>query len=168
MKNILMILFLAILLFACNKEQNEEAESTSGQMPGMSMQETAGEAGIAISDAWVRPAGKNTNTGMFLNIKNNTDTPDTLTGAESDVAEKTEVHETFKKGDDMMGMREVDYLVVKPHETFVFKPMDHHIMLIKLNKDIAMGDTVTVNLLFKHAGEVPVKAVAKEQMPMKM
>ena len=61
----------------------------------------------------------------------------------------------------MMGMREVENVVIKPHSTFQFKPGAHHVMFINLKNDIKKGEKTEVTLYFKVAGkmkvEVPIK-----------
>lgn len=60
-----------------------------------------------------------------------------------------------------MGMRHVDYVVIADGDTVVFKPRDLHVMLMKLNNDVLIGDTGTVALMFKNAGNIEVKGVVK-------
>jgi periplasmic copper chaperone A len=120
---------------------------------------------IEIQNAWLRTAGAGMNTAMFFDIVNNSDKPDTLYKVESDLAELVQIHETYKNG-DMMGMREVKNVVVKPHSTFKFKPGGHHVMFINLKNDIKEGDKTEVTFFFKVAGkmkvEVPIKNMITE------
>ena len=120
---------------------------------------------IDIQNAWLRTSGEGMNTAMFFDAVNNTDKPDTLYKVESNLAELVQMHETYTKG-DMMGMREVKNVVIKPHSTFKFKPGEHHIMFIKLKRDLKEGEKIKVTLYFKTAGkmkvEVPVKNMITE------
>ena len=120
---------------------------------------------IEIQNAWLRTASAGMNTAMFFDIVNNSDKADTLYKVESDLAELVQIHETYKNG-DMMGMREVKNVVVKPKSNFKFKPGGHHVMFINLKNDIKEGEKSEVTLYFKVAGkmkvEVPIKNMITE------
>lgn len=116
---------------------------------------------IKIKDAWIRPGAKEMNTAMYFTIENNGNKPDTLYMVKSKLAQKTEVHESYSK-DGMMGMRPAELVVIKPKSLFKFNPGGHHIMLIKLKKDLKSGSEGEVTLFFKKAGVVKVKAKVKK------
>lgn len=111
---------------------------------------------LEIKDAWMRPAAKEMNSALYFKIVNNSDKPDTLYKISSDVAELAQIHETYKKENDMMGMREAKNIIVKPHSIFEFKPMGYHIMLINVNRDLKIGDKTEADLFFKNAGEIKI------------
>lgn len=123
---------------------------------------------IKIIDPWMRVGAEGKATGLFFKIENNSDKADTLYKAEFDLAGKVEIHETYDAGNDMMGMREVGMIVVPAKSTFELKPGAHHVMLMKLKKDIKKGDEGEITLFFKQAGEIKIKAQAKEMMMKKM
>ena len=116
---------------------------------------------IEIENAWMRPSSKNMATALYFTVENKTEFADTLYMVDSDIAGKVEMHETYSQ-DDMMGMREVGMIVMKSGETFELKPGAHHIMLMKLNKDIKDGDEAEFILYFKQAGEIKITATAKK------
>lgn len=161
MKKLVIISLSLFIFFGCNEKKEEQVSAKSEMKQVIS--ET--EEGIHIVDAWVRPAAMNRNTGVFLKVMNHTNENDTLVKAISTIAEKTEVHETFKQGEDMMGMREVEYLVMEAGKVFVFKPMSYHIMLINLSENLTIGKEIDITLIFKKAGEVKIKAVVEDKMP---
>ena len=130
------------------------------------VEETVQSKDLSIEDPWIRPANSGTNTALFFKVVNGTDKPDTLYGAESNLAEIVEVHETYQKGADMMGMRHVDMVEIPAGEELEFKPRDLHIMLIRLFDDLAVADSGEVNLLFKGAGQIKVKAVVRDMPAM--
>lgn len=117
---------------------------------------------IKISDPWVRPAFENSNSAIYFQIENNSGKSDFLTGVESEIAQLTEIHETFSEGDKLM-MRKIESVEIKANSKFEFKPRAHHIMLIKLKKDLKIGDKVEFTLIFKNAGNKNVVAVIKEK-----
>jgi copper(I)-binding protein len=122
---------------------------------------------VNISDAWIRPAGAETNTGVFFIVTNDSDKPDTLFNAKSNLAEVVEVHETFKRENDMMGMRKVSFVVIPPNSTVRFKPRDLHVMLIKLKKDVALGTHGKLTLQFRNSGDIQINAIVRDMPKMK-
>lgn len=123
------------------------------------------EEKIKIKDPWMRISAEGQSTALFMKIENTSDVADTLYKVECDFAGRVEIHETYQK-DDMMGMREVPFIVIPPKSTFELKPRSHHIMVIKLKKDIKKGTQEEFTLYFKQAGKLKVKATAQEmQMP---
>lgn len=115
---------------------------------------------IEISSAWARPAEEGRNSAAYMQIYNGTDQPDTLIAVESEIAGKAEVHETYEE-EGMMGMRPAGVLAIKSDSVFNLQPGGIHIMLMKLNKSIAEGDSILLKLLFSNSGfkniSVPVK-----------
>jgi copper(I)-binding protein len=158
MKSVQIIIsVLIILLFGCTSEKNERQMEHSKETLSV---ENTGK--LIIEDAWVRVGAKGRNTAMFMNIMNGTELTDTLISAESDAAVLVEVHETYKRENDMMGMREVENIIIPPLTQVSLKPRGLHVMLINLNEDIQIGDTVEATLQFTKAGSISVKGVAKE------
>lgn len=122
---------------------------------------------ITIKDAWIRPAAAKANSALFFEVVNNSSSPDTLLLAKSNLSEIVELHETYIKENDIMGMREVHKVVIPAKGTVFFKPRSLHIMLIGLLKDIHLGEQHEVTLLFKNAGAIKVKAVVRDMPKMK-
>ena len=116
---------------------------------------------IKINDPWIRPSSENMATALYFTIENSGSNADTLIKVESDIASKVEIHETYSEG-DMMGMRQTDFIIVEGKSSFELKPGGHHVMLMKLKKDINAGDKESFILLFKQAGEIKITATAKK------
>ena len=119
---------------------------------------------IKIVDPWMRVGAQGQATGLFFKIENNSDKADTLYKVDFEPAGKIEIHETYDAGDDMMGMREVKQIVIPAKSSFELKPGAHHVMLMKLKRDIIKGYEGTVTLYFKQAGKITIKAQAKDMM----
>jgi len=130
---------LTLLSFSCGK--NEEPK-------------------IEIEKEWIRNGSEGMNTALFFDVVNSGKEADTLYKVASDLAELVQIHETYTQG-DRMGMREVENVVIEPNSTFSFKPRAHHVMFIKLKRNLEEGENVEVVLFFKVSGEkkitVPVK-----------
>lgn len=116
---------------------------------------------IKIKDAWMRPSSEKMATALYFVIENKSETADTLFQVDSDLAERVEIHETYSEG-EMMGMRKVDFIVIEGNSSFTLKPGAHHIMLMKLKKNINVGDKGEFVLHFKQAGEIKITATAKK------
>ncbi|MDX1372377.1 MAG: copper chaperone PCu(A)C [Nitrososphaeraceae archaeon] len=115
---------------------------------------------INITDTWMRPNGKGMATALYFKINNTGSISDTLYKVESNLAQKIEIHETYESG-DVMGMREVENIIIDPKTSFELKPGSHHIMLLKLKQDIKIGDKGEFILYFKIVGKITITAVAK-------
>lgn len=122
---------------------------------------------IKIKEPWMRISAQSQSTALFMKIENEGEKPDTLYKVECDFAGKVEIHETYKDG-DMMGMRPVEQIVIPAKSEFELKPRAHHIMVIKLKKDIKKGSTEEFTLYFKQAGKMKIKATAQEMQMQKM
>lgn len=118
------------------------------------------QGNLEIKDAWVRPGGKGMNTALYFKVENTSDKADTLLSVKSSIADVVQTHETYKKG-DMMGMREVKNISLKPNSTFEFKPGSYHVMVIGLKEDLRENDTAEFTLHFKNASNIKVKASVK-------
>jgi copper(I)-binding protein len=116
---------------------------------------------IKIKDAWMRPSSEKMATALYFTIENKSETADTLFQVDSDLAERVEIHETYSEG-EMMGMRKVEMIVIEGNSSFELKPGAHHIMLMKLKKNINDGDKGEFVLHFKQAGEMKITATAKK------
>lgn len=117
---------------------------------------------LKVEGAWLRPAGKGMNSALYFEIVNNSNKPDTLYKVTSPAAELVQIHETFKTN-GLMGMREVRFVVVKPHSTLTFRPGGYHVMFIKLKKDFKVNGKVDAVLYFKTNKEIKIKALVKRQ-----
>ncbi len=115
----------------------------------------AGHGDIRIDGVWARAAMAGRNSAVYLHIDNRGEEPDRLVGAASDVAEKTELHETVMEG-DRMTMRPVDGIDVPDGSHAHLEPGGYHVMLIGLRRKLAEGDSFPLRLTFERAGTVEV------------
>lgn len=128
--------------------------------------QNASKAKITINDPWIRPAASGANTGLFFEVVNNTNKPDTLIDAKSNLSTIVELHETYQKSEGVMGMRQIRSVAIPAKSTVRFKPRDLHIMLIELKKDMRTGSYGELKLRFKNAGIVRVKPVVRDMPRM--
>ena len=146
----------------------------AAQSPSTSMREEA----ITIESAWARnsaagmmtpasggmmtPGATGARGAAYMVIKNGGQTGDALIGATSDVADKTEVHETKMDGDNVT-MMPVARIAVPARGSVELKPGGYHVMFIGLKQPMKVGEKVILNLKFEKAGTIPVQAEVREQ-----
>ena len=103
---------------------------------------------IEIRKAWARPAAKGATGGAYLTIFNGTGRTERLIGISSDASESTGIHESYRNKDGMSGMRPAGELPIEAGSKLVMKPGGYHIMMMKLKRDLQIGDSVSVRLMF--------------------
>ena len=114
-------------------DMQDDAGNETTDMPGMTM--------------------SGTNSAAYFMIMNDGDEADTLIGASSEVASSTEMHET-RIENDVAQMAPVQRVDVPAHGSIEFRPGGYHVMLVGLNQDLIVGDTLKLTLQFEKSGEV--------------
>ena len=127
-------------------------------------------ADIEIEGAYARASIPNMpNSAAFFVIKNNSDKDIAITSANSDVAEKNELH-THIKENKMMKMMKIEKLVVPAKSSLELKSGGDHVMLMGLKKELKAGDEISLELSFsdgdKKSIKVPVKDLASTMHKM--
>ena len=108
---------------------------------------------IEVSQAWARATTSTARVGGVFLTMTATGGSDRVVSASSPVAERVELHETIREG-DVMKMREVLHLSVRPDQPTVLKPGGHHIMLIGLKQQLKRGATFPLTITFERAPSV--------------
>ena len=152
-RNLTLMILAAAFIFSCGEKKQDEPVTKDNSVM------KAGQ--LVVENAWTRVGAENGNSAMYFDIVNNTSVNDTLIGVASDAAELVEIHETFKRDENKMGMRQVENVPLPAGSTFFFKPMGHHIMLINLMRDLKAGDTVKAVLKFRNSGELKINSPVK-------
>lgn len=108
----------------------------------------AAHAEVTAANVWARPAvAGQTATGVFMKLQ--TTDPVTLIGGSTPAAQSVEVHE-MKMDGDVMKMRRLDKgLPLSPDKATELAPGGLHIMLIGLEKPLAVGDKIPLTLQFE-------------------
>ena len=127
-------------------------------------------ADIEIEGAYARASIPNApNSAAFFVIKNNSDKDIAITSANSDIAEKNELH-THIKENQMMKMMKIEKLVVPAKSSLELKSGGDHVMLMGLKKELKVGDEISLELSFsdgdKKSIKVPVKDLASTMHKM--
>jgi periplasmic copper chaperone A len=123
-----------------------------------------------VTNVWGRPALAGNNTAFYLNLSNGTATADALIGAAVAVCQTVELHESYDRGEGVMGMRPVENqrLALTSGGMAQLKPGGLHVMCIRTTQDLAVGDEVQVTLTFEQAGEAVVTAEISDAVEMDM
>jgi copper(I)-binding protein len=115
---------------------------------------------IVIKDQWIRPGAEKMATALYFTLENNGSEADTLYAVETDIAKMVQIHETYTDG-DMMGMREVGKIIIEPESSVKLEPGGKHIMVMRLKRDIKIGDEINFTLYFRNADKISITAEAK-------
>ncbi|MEZ4413722.1 MAG: copper chaperone PCu(A)C [Gemmatimonadales bacterium] len=114
---------------------------------------SAASGTIRISHAVVPASPSPTDASGFMVIDNQGTTADSLIGVSSPDAEMVMLHQTTEQGMDM-----VDGVAIPAGGRVPLAPGGYHLMLQGLTHQAAVGDTITVRLVFSKAGDVVVRA----------
>lgn len=111
---------------------------------------------LAIGHPWSRPAAVGMNGVGYLTVTNAGTTPDTLIAVETPVAGKAALHTGSVKGGVMRMGKMAHGLTIPPGGKATLAPGGDHLMLLKLNRPLKVGDKVAATLVFRRAGRVAV------------
>ena len=119
-------------------------------------------ADVEIDGAYARASIPNVpNSAAFFVIKNNSDKDIAITSANSDIAEKNELH-THIKENKMMKMMKIEKLVVPAKSSLELKSGGDHVMLIGLKKELKAGDEISLELSFSDGDKKEIKVPVKD------
>lgn len=121
-------------------------------------------AEIEIKDSWARATVPNARTGAIYMVFHNTGKDDALVGANTELAMRTEVHQTSMDADGMMSMDHMDEVALPKGVEVAFAPGGYHVMLMGLKQQLQPGYEIPLTLTFKSGLErairVPIKPIA--------
>jgi copper(I)-binding protein len=119
-------------------------------------------AAPTIDGAWARAAAAGSNSAAYFTIKGATGQADALVSASSADAGMVELNETTTDAAGMAGMAPIDRIDVAAGATVVLEPGGYHVMLMNLKKELAVGGTLQLELVFQTAGKVTVQAEIRQ------
>jgi copper(I)-binding protein len=124
------------------------------------------QGNIEIGQPWARATPEGAGKGAaYLLLKNHGMDPDTLIAAQSQIADRLELHEHIQEG-GVMKMRKVSGgIAIPPGGTVQFKPGGYHIMLLGLKQRLQEGQQIPIKLTFAKAGELTVNAQVEKTEP---
>ena len=102
------------------------------------------------------------NSAAYMRIVNKGGEADALVAASTDVAKIVEIHNmTMENG--VMSMFPVEQIEIPAGGSAELQPGGFHVMLIDLNKDLNVGDTVDLTLKFASGKEIQVTAPVEQR-----
>lgn len=112
---------------------------------------------LVIEAPWTRatPGGAKVGGG-YVKITNKGSAPDRLIGGSLPLAGSVEVHE-MSMANNVMQMRRIDGLEIKPGQSVELKPGGYHLMFMELKDALTAGQTLKGTLVFEKAGTVQVE-----------
>lgn len=137
---------LLIMVSGCSSPQEKQKQQ----------QPLSGD--LEITKAWARPASRGANSAAYFTIYNGTSDPDTLTGIKSEDTAKAEVHESYVTEDGLSGMRPAGTLAIPSGDSLLLQPGSFHVMLMGMKRNIAVGDSIQLQLQFSGSGSQTISA----------
>lgn len=112
---------------------------------------------LVIEAPWTRatPGGAKVGGG-YVKITNTGKTADKLVGGSIPAAGTVEVHE-MATVNNVMQMRRIEGLEIKPGQSVELKPGGYHLMFMQLKEGLKAGETLKGTLVFEKAGTVSVE-----------
>lgn len=124
--------------------------------PAMAHDVTAGDLQI-VHPHIPQPAASAKAAGGFMGIVNNGTEADRLIGVESEIAAKSEVHESRVGADGVGTMVHIEAIDLPAGGTVNLEHGGYHIMFMGLNGALTEGETHKATLIFEKAGRVEIE-----------
>lgn len=124
--------------------------------------------GIEISDAYARANGPSAKAGAaFMVITNSGAIDDRLIGAETEIARKAELHSHEIDANGVARMRQIEGgMVIPAAGSHRLMRGGDHVMMMGLTAPMADGATISLTLIFEHAGAISIEVpVDLKRMP---
>lgn len=151
----LALLGLAAILYAAAACDGGGDEATP--TPAASSAATVGKISITgISSRVVLDNG-----AVYMTIRNSGDTPDALVKASASIAGTTELHQTVTEGNTTR-MEPVQSIEIPAGGQVVLKKGGLHVMMMKVQPGIKVGDKFSLTLTFERAGSVTLEVAVAE------
>lgn len=113
---------------------------------------------IMVEDAYARVSTQMSGSGAaFMMLMNTGDADDRLIGAQTDAAERAELHTHKENADGVMQMIHVEEgFAIPAGGMHALARGGDHVMLMGLTRPLSHGDTVDLVLTFEKAGDIAV------------
>ena len=116
---------------------------------------------LTFNDPWIRGSAPGQKNGAgYLVIENKSNQPAALVSADSDRADRIELH-TIVREEGVAKMREVPEILVPANDSVTLQPGGYHVMFIGLTQPFKEGESVPVKLNFANGQSVEVSFSVK-------
>jgi copper(I)-binding protein len=117
---------------------------------------------VTIIDAWARPANLGDNSAIYLKINNPGPRTDSLIEVDTDVAAQAELHQSEMDDLGVMSMHHQNHIDIPPDSQIEFAPGGLHVMLIDLEQDLQLGDSIQVTFKFQNSDDITLDIPIKQ------
>ena len=121
-------------------------------------------AEISVENEWARITPSGTGS-VYMEIKNNSNSDDKLLSASSDKTGMVMIHRSIKEGDISKMIHIHDGITIPGNSLVSLKPGDYHLMLMNLDKNLSLGDKISIILNFEKNDSLEINPVAKLRPP---
>ena len=121
-------------------------------------------AEISVKNEWARVTPSGTGS-VYMEIKNNSNSDDKLLSASSDKAGMVMIHRSIREGDISKMIHIHDGITIPGNSSVSLKPGDYHLMLMNLDKNLSLGDKISIILNFEKNDSIEINPVAKLRPP---
>lgn len=119
---------------------------------------------LTVQSPWSRPAQAGMNGVGFMTILNTGTKPVTLTGVETPLANKAELHLSSMAG-GVMTMRRQDSIEIAPGGKLNLAPGGYHVMLLGLKQPLKAGQKAPLTLVFDNGRRISVDMTVQLAAP---
>jgi len=121
---------------------------------------TKNKDSYSISNAYIKaPIAGSQATAAYFTLNNNSAQPITITGAQSPIADRLEVHQHVMDN-GLMKMQKVSSVTVKAGDSIVFKPGGYHVMWFGTSK-LSDKKSAVIKLILSNGQTIKVHAEVK-------
>ena len=121
-------------------------------------------AEISVENEWARVTPSGTGS-VYMKIKNNGNSEDKLLSASSDKAGMVMIHRSIREGDISKMIHIHDGITIPGNSSVSLKPGDYHLMLMNLDKNLSLGNKISIILNFEKNNSLEINPVAKLRPP---
>jgi copper(I)-binding protein len=119
---------------------------------------------LTVQSPWSRPAQAGMNGVGFMTILNTGSKPVALTGVETALAGKAELHLSSMAG-GVMTMRRQDRIEIAPGGKLSLAPGGYHLMLLGLKQPLKAGQKAPITLIFDNGRRMAVEMTVQLAPP---
>lgn len=125
---------------------------------GLAATAQAEEPTVIVEDAWSRASiGMNRPGAAYMTIRNVGDDTETLIGLRTDLAMMPEIHLSSTNDQGVSTMTPMGDIEIAPNEALALEPGGLHVMLMRLSRPMAEGETFALTLVFADGDEATVE-----------
>jgi copper(I)-binding protein len=120
---------------------------------------------LVVEHAWIRTAPPSAMMlAGYATLRNDADTPLTVTGADSHAFADVQLHQTISEG-GVERMRPTGKIEIAPGKSVEFAPGGRHFMLVRPKQELAAGSKVKIHISTTGGGDANAEFVVADSAP---